>query len=174
MKWMKRLLESRGWHAYAISLKPNDASVPFSAMARQLDAFVVDIFPNGEKFDLVAFSMGGLVSRYYIQNMGGYRRVRHFVTISTPNHGTVWARLSGRAGVKEMRPDSSMLRQLNGDLGTLAALHYTSIYTPFDLSIIPAVSSRMPGARNVVCWCPLHPLMVMMPGPLRAVERALD
>jgi triacylglycerol lipase len=174
MQWVRRLLESRGWQVYAISLKPSDASIPFEAMAGQLDAFVNATFPPGEKFDLVAYSMGGLVSRYYIQKMGGYRRVRRFVTLSTPNHGTVWAWLSGRAGVKEMRPDSPMLRELNADVSKLAPLDYTSIYTPFDLSIVPPASSRMPAARNVLVWVPMHPFMVMMPAPLREVERALE
>ena len=174
MRWIRRLLESRGWHVYAISLKPNDASVPFDVMARQLDAFVTATFPAGEKFDLVAFSMGGLVSRYYIQKMGGYRRVRRLVTISTPNHGTLWAWLGGRAGIKQMRPGSEMLRDLNGDLGKLVPLDYTSIYTPLDLTILPAGSSCLPVARNVITWVPFHALMVMLPGPMHAVERALN
>jgi len=174
MLWMQRLLESRGWQASAISLHPSNASVPFDVMARQLDTYVAATFPPGEKFDLVAFSMGGLVARYYIQNLGGAHRVRRFVTISTPNHGTLWAWLSGRAGVKQMRPGSPMLRQLNSDLSALVPLDYTSIYTPFDLSILPAASSRISIARNIVAWCPLHPLMVMMPSPLHAVLRALE
>jgi len=174
MSRIKRFLESRGRRAYAISLKPNNASVSFDVMARQLDTFVTATLPAGEKFDLVAFSMGGLVARYYIQKLGGYGRVRRFVTLSTPNHGTFWAWLSGRRGVKEMRPGSEMLRDLNGNAGKLVSLDYTSIYTPFDLSILPATSSRMPEARNVIAWVPLHPLMVMMPGPLHAVARALE
>jgi triacylglycerol lipase len=173
MRAMKRFLESQGWEVRSISIKPNNASVTFDEMARQLDVFAAANFPNGEKFDLVGFSMGGLVSRYYIQKMDGYRRVRRFVTVSTPNHGTAWAWLSGRSGVKQMRPDSEMLRELNGDVSRLAPLDYTSIYTPLDLTIVPASSSRMPGARNIVTWVPLHPLMVLMPAPLRAVERAL-
>ena len=174
MRWIRRLLESRGWQVYAINLKPNDASVPFDVMARQLDAFVGATFPAGEKFDLVAFSMGGLVSRYYIQKLGGYRRVRRLVTLSTPNHGTLWAWLGGRAGVKQMRPGSEMLRDLNGDLGKLVPLDYTSIYTPLDLTVLPAGSSCLPVARNVISWVPFHALMVMLPGPVHAVERALN
>jgi triacylglycerol lipase len=174
MRRMKQYLEARGWQACAISLRPSDASVPFESMARQLEAFADASFPNGEKFDLVAFSMGGLVSRYYIQKLGGYRRVRRFVTVSTPNHGTVWAWLGNLPGVKEMRPGSEMLRELNGDTSKLAPLHYTSLYTPFDLSIVPASSSRMTVAHNVICWVPLHPLMIRMSAPLRQVELALE
>jgi triacylglycerol lipase len=171
---MKRLLQSHGWAVYAVSLKPDDASISFEAMAAQLDAFIRANIPGDAKFDLVGFSMGGLVCRYYIQKLRGYERVRRFVTLSTPNHGTIWAWLSGRAGVKEMRPGSELLRELNADDSRLAPLDYTSIYTPLDLTIIPPVSSRMSIARNIVSWVPLHALMVWMPGPLRAVEQALE
>jgi triacylglycerol lipase len=171
---LKRRLEARGCQVWAVSLRPNDASVSFEAMAAQLEAFVNANFPPGEKFDLVGFSMGGLVGRYYIQKLGGYERVRRFVTISAPNHGTIWAWLSGRAGVKEMRPGSALLRELNGDVSKLEPLDYTSIYTPVDLTIVPPSSSRMPFAHNVVSWVPFHAMMVWMPGPIRAVERALE
>jgi triacylglycerol lipase len=171
---MGRRLEARGWQVYAISLRPNDASIPFEAMAEQLDAFVKANIPPDGKFDLVGFSMGGLICRYYIQKMDGYRRVRRFVTLSTPNHGTVWAYLSGRAGVKQMRPGSELLDELNGDVSKLAPLNYTSIYTPLDLTIVPPGSSRLQVARNVVRWVPFHALMIYMPGPIQAVEQALE
>jgi triacylglycerol lipase len=147
MQWMKHLLEGRGWLVSTISLKPNDGSIPFDAMARQVDAFVAATIPAGEKFDIVAFSMGGLVSRYYIQKLGGYERVRRLVTISTPNHGTIWAWMSGQAGVKQMRPGSEMLRELNGDVSKMG--NYTSIYTPFDLTIVPP---PVPTCRGPATW----------------------
>ncbi len=174
MHFMQRYLEARGYQASAVNLRPNDGSVSFETMGRQLESYVDTNIPHGEKFDLVAFSMGGLVARYYIQRLGGYQRVRRLVTLSTPNHGTFWARLGDTAGVKQMRPDSEMLRELNGDVTKLEPLKYTSIYTPFDLSIIPATSSRMPVARNVMVWVPLHPFMVMSSRPMREVERALE
>ena len=174
MIWLRRSLEERGCRVEAVSIKPNDGSIPFEVMARQLADFVGTHIPAGEKFDLVGFSMGGLVSRYYVQKLDGAPRVRRLVTISAPNHGTVWAWLSGRSGVREMRPGSEMLRELNEHAGSLAALDYTSIYTPLDLTIVPSASSRMPVGRNVITWVPLHPLMVMMPQPRREVERALE
>jgi triacylglycerol lipase len=171
---MRRMLEEQGWRVYSMDMEPNDASVSFEVMASQVEKYVTEHIPAGEKFDLVAFSMGGLVSRYYVQKLGGAERVRRFVSISAPNHGTVWAWLSGRTGVRQMRPDSEMLRELNEKAGVLASLDYTSIYTPLDLTILPASSSRMPVGRNVIAWVPLHPLMVWMPGPLQAVMRALE
>ncbi len=42
-------------------------------------------------FDLVGHSMGGLVSRYYIENLLGYDHVRRLITIDTPHWGSDWA-----------------------------------------------------------------------------------
>jgi triacylglycerol lipase len=174
MIWVKQTLEHRGWQVQSISLRPSDGSISFAVMAGQVYEFVAAHYGSDDKFDLVGFSMGGLVCRYYLQKLGGTSRVRRFVTISTPNNGSLWAWFGGGDGVREMRPGSEMLRELNRDAGGLAALNYTSIYTPLDLAIVPSFSSRLSVARNVIAWVPLHPLMLMLPKPLRMVAEALD
>jgi len=40
------------------------------------------------KVDIIAHSFGGLVSRTYIEDMGGDNNVRNLIMIATPNHGT--------------------------------------------------------------------------------------
>lgn len=40
------------------------------------------------KFILIGHSMGGLVSRYYIENLGGAARVEKLITICTPHYGS--------------------------------------------------------------------------------------
>lgn len=42
---------------------------------------------GSKKVKIVAHSMGGLVSRYYIKNYGGWKYVDKIITIGTPNHG---------------------------------------------------------------------------------------
>lgn len=44
------------------------------------------------KFDFIAHSNGGLVSRYYIENIGGDKNVRKLITIDTPHYGSSFAR----------------------------------------------------------------------------------
>jgi len=39
------------------------------------------------KVDIVAHSMGGLIARYYIEMMNGYKNVRKLVMLETPNQG---------------------------------------------------------------------------------------
>lgn len=56
--------------------------------AGQLKAAIEQKFP-GQAVDIVAHSFGGIVSRYYIQNLGGAGRVRHLITLGTPHRGAV-------------------------------------------------------------------------------------
>lgn len=51
------------------------------------------------KLILVAHSMGGLISRYYIEVLGGWRDVRTLVTFGTPYRGSVQAVVSLVQGV---------------------------------------------------------------------------
>lgn len=129
-------------------------------------------------FDLVGFSMGGIVSRYYLQRLGGIDRVDRFVAISVPEHGTWMANLCPTKlwpcpGTVQLRPDSPFLRDLNRDADVLERLQFTSIWTPLDLMIFPAHSSRMTAGKNVTLWVAAHPLMVWQPNCLRAVAEAL-
>jgi len=45
------------------------------------------------KVDLVAHSMGGLISRWYIQNSGYRNDVNQLIMLGTPNHGSQMSRL---------------------------------------------------------------------------------
>jgi triacylglycerol lipase len=73
-----------------------------------------------------------------------------------------------------MRPDSDLLRELNRDVETLGRVDVTSIWTPLDLMIVPAHSSRLPVGREVLVAAPLHALMLHDPRSLRAVAEALS
>ena len=49
--------------------------------------------PDITKVNLIAHSMGGLDSRYYISSLGGHRYVSSLTTIATPHRGSPWASL---------------------------------------------------------------------------------
>ena len=46
------------------------------------------------KFDLVGYSMGGLIARYYTENLGYDYMVRKIIEIDTPNYGAYTAKYS--------------------------------------------------------------------------------
>ena len=109
---MSAALTTAGWQTHAISLKPNDASVPLERSAGQLRAFIDETLGPDLRFSIVAFSMGGLVARYYLQRMGGLARLTGLVTISTPHHGTWTANFDWLPGAVEMRPGQRVPRRL--------------------------------------------------------------
>lgn len=174
MRILQRRLARDGRRSLAINLQGGDGSVSLETMSVQLRDYVQDHFPLSERFDLVGFSMGGLVCRQYVQMLGGSRRVDRLVTISTPNHGTLLAFLNGRVGCKEMRPGSPFLQKLNRDCSALCDVNATSFWTPFDLIIVPAKSSRMPIGVNKRIPALAHPLMILQKGPLDEIANALS
>jgi triacylglycerol lipase len=172
-KMTPRLVEL-GWPVYDINLKPNNGKLRLERLAEQVAELVDRTFAPNEAIDLVGFSMGGLVSRYYIQRLGGIDRVRRFVTISSPNQGTKVAYLSGNPGCVQMRPGSDFLEDLNRDDTWLKQLNVTTMWTPYDLMIVPASSSQIPNVKEVVLPVSLHPWMLTDSRSIQAVVEALS
>jgi triacylglycerol lipase len=157
---MAGYLRQLGWSVYTLDLVPNNGDAGLDILAKQVGDYVAATFAPEQKLDLVGFSMGGIVSRYYIQRLGGIGRVKRFITISSPHYGTVIAYGSQRPGCLQMRPNSAFLKDLNADAVMLKQLNFTSIWTNYDLMIVPANSSQMPLGREVVLPVALHPWML--------------
>jgi len=172
MQWMARYLRREGWEVHTLNLKPNWGQRGLEPLAAQIDAYARAQFGT-RRFNLVGFSMGGLVSRYYLQRLGGLEHVDHFVTLSAPHNGTLLANLIPNQGCREMRPGSPFLCDLAADADRLENVKFTSLYTPLDLVIVPPRSSEMPQARNIRLPIVAHPLMIFDRRSLRAVAEAL-
>ncbi|MEH1932056.1 esterase/lipase family protein [Nostoc sp.] len=171
---MRNYLIQRGLSVHALNLVPNNGDVSLDELAKQVSDYVTATFASEQHLDLVGFSMGGIVSRYYVQRLGGINRVQRFITISSPHHGTVVAYASRRPGCVQMRPDSIFLKDLNSDAVILGQLDFTSIWTPYDLMIVPANSSQMSVGREVIVPVPLHPWMLTDSRSLAVVKILLE
>lgn len=170
---MRSYLEETGREVHAIDLIPNTGADGLDQLALQIERYVAGRFEPELSFDLVGFSMGGIVARYYVQRLGGARRVRRFVTISSPHRGTFIAFGGWSEGARQMRPGSAFLNDLERDREVLNGLRFTSIWTPFDLMIVPATSSLVPGARCLRVRVAIHRLMVSDRRVLRLVGEIL-
>ena len=173
--WMASYLKRKDWIIYnRLNLKPNTAKYGLEKQAEQLAEYIQKNIPEDERFQLIAFSMGGLVSRYYIQMLGGHERVDKLITIATPHHGTLAAYLFKYKGCIQMRPGSEFLQHLNSDLSLLEKIQVTSIWAKFDTTIIPNLSSRLPMGREVILPFGIHPFIPFYRKVILEVERALD
>jgi triacylglycerol lipase len=171
---MTTYLQTLGWVVYSLDLMPCNGDIGLDELAHQISDYTDKTLVPDQFFDLVGFSMGGIVSRYYVQRLGGIKRVQRFVTISSPHNGTVTAYFRLNAGCHQMRLGSPFLKDLNQDAATLEQINFTSIWTPLDLMILPAVSSSMPVGREVLVNVVAHPWMLTDARSLKAVTEALS
>ncbi len=171
---LRAYLEGSGWPVHALSMTPNNGDAPLEVLAEQVASFVADRIDPRQPFDLVGFSMGGLISRYYVQRLGGLSRVERFVTVSAPHQGTILGSFSRRYGIRQMRPGSPFIKALNQDIHQLQALKFFSLWTPFDLLILPPWSSNLSMAVSQRLTVRAHNQMICDPKGLGAIATCLS
>ncbi|MEM7790331.1 MAG: alpha/beta fold hydrolase [Verrucomicrobiota bacterium] len=160
---MASALERHGHKCYRPSLSPANGANGLEDLARKLDRYIRENIGEDRPLVIVGFSMGSIISRVYLQNLGGHKRVSHFFSISGPHHGTLTAHFWPGKGSRDMRFKSRLLRSLNKNTNILAGIEIHSYRTPFDLMILPSRSSQWGIAENHVIPAAMHPLMVIQP-----------
>jgi len=175
-----RLLEqgliARGFaHARAFDMKPNDGRAPIATLAEQAKQQAAALLEqHGGPIDVVGFSMGALVARYYLQRLGGKTSVRRFISVSGPHRGTLAAYALPLAGLRDMRPGSALIRELEADPAGFGGVEVHCLYTPYDLMIVPAESSVLPSAKSVQrVGVPIHRMMITDRSALDAIASVL-
>lgn len=162
-KCLQALERSELAPAETVALTPNDGSCSLKVLAAQVDHAARNLLQTtgAPKIDLVGFSMGSLVSRYWLQRLGGKDYTRRFISISGPHAGTWTAHLSGKPGIREMRPQSAFLQDLEADPHPFGDVDVHVLFTPLDLMIVPAKSSLLEHAKSTEAIpVVLHPLML--------------
>ncbi len=130
---------SQPFYIYCLIYRTREGVVSGAADLRNLVNGLPSSLRN-QKVDIVAHSMGGLVSRYYIEHMGGRQYVKSLTMLGTPNAGTDYAAkmcAASRAlhvvggaldnGACDMDPGSPFLRSLNNSPGSHAGVSYSVI-----------------------------------------------
>jgi len=127
--------------------------VPLEDLAADLGKGIEKRFGHEQPLDVMGFSMGGVISRSWIQLLGGNQQVRRFTSVASPQQGT-WAaqpwpsRLL--ASVGDMKVGSDLLKRLNGDREALAGLECCSLYCLADVMVVPGWSAVLPVGRREV------------------------
>lgn len=164
-----RMLEARGCECLVPKLTPADARHGLEPLAAQLKAAIDQRWADAGKIHLVAHSMGGLVSRQYLQHLGGHARCHSLTTLATPHHGTLAAWCYPGKGAMQMRHGSAFLAKLKATEDRLRGIRLHSYYTPMDLIILPYTSSEWGMAHNRIVRAPAHPLVLFAPSVVRHI-----
>ena len=124
---------------------------PLKSLARDLDSKIVELVGPEIEIDIVGFSMGGLISRFWLQNHNGFLRTKRFFSIGTPHFGTFTAQMIPSflmPGIADMKRGSSFLSQLNSDHASLEKVECTSFFTKWDLMSFPGWQSKLPIGKS--------------------------
>ncbi|WGL17985.1 lipase [Microbulbifer bruguierae] len=170
---MHRALEQAGFSAHTIRLKTNSGWYGMEPMAVQLGDLVEAVTPKGATCALVGFSMGGIVARYYLQRLNGAANVHKFIALSSPHFGSLWAHLLPYKGGRQLRIGSEFLHNLNRDAAMLEGVAPVSIWTPYDATIVPHTSSRLPLGETYQVPVSLHRWVPQNPEVIRIVVAEL-
>ena len=107
---------------------------------------------GAERIHLVGHSLGGLIARYYVQRLGGDAQVHTLVTLGTPHQGTHAARLLPWPLVKQLRPGSDLMAELD-EPAPDCRTRFVSFYSDVDQLMVPQRRARIAhpdlSARNV-------------------------
>jgi pimeloyl-ACP methyl ester carboxylesterase len=149
------------------------------AAAHQLAAFVdrVRAATHADKVDIVGWSQGGMMPRYYLRYLGGASSVARLVGLASSSHGTTVdganALLDAAAMALGIRPftligclactqqilPSPVMTAVNAGGDTVPGVRYTVIETKYDEVVTPYQTAFLsgPDVHNVLLQqqCPL-------------------
>jgi triacylglycerol lipase len=127
--------------------------VPLEALAADLGRGIEARFGREQPLDVMGFSMGGVISRTWIQLQGGGDRVRRFTSVASPQQGT-WTALPWPGGwlasVGDMKVGSPLLKRLSATAGLLEGIECCSLYCLADLMVMPGWTAVLPVGRREV------------------------
>lgn len=125
--------------------------------AAELSAAIDEILAHtgAERVDIVAHSMGGLATRWYLRGRDD-PPVRRVVFVGSPHRGTLSAHLAWGGGREEMMPNSAFLDTLNTDTPAPEHVEAITIRTRVDTHIVPGESAMLPGVPDHELCCPTH------------------
>jgi triacylglycerol lipase len=113
-------------------------------IARRL-AELVDDIPRGARITIVGHSLGGIVARWYVQEMGGDARVAQTISLATPFHGVHVPQVFVGA---DLHAQSQLLARLRA-LAHLCTVPHTSIVAAAD-TVVVGIETACLGTGDVI------------------------
>ncbi|MGW6582482.1 esterase/lipase family protein [Streptomyces globisporus] len=175
---LRRVLTRHGRHLASLNYSPltRDVRTAAELLGRHVEEICART--GHGRVDIVGHSLGGLIARYYVQRLGGDRRVRTLVTLGTPHGGTAVAPGAGvHPIVRQMRGGSSVIEELRGPAPGCRT-RFVSFWSELDQVMVPvetacvdhpdldAVNVRVTGIGHLAL--PVHPTVAA------AVREALE
>jgi len=134
-------LDDIGIEYFAPTLKHSYGMTSINDLTILLNELILEKFGLKKELDILGFSMGGIIGRYWLQKLNGYKRTRRFISIGSPYKGTLTAQLIPKypfRGISEMKINSNFLRELANNDFFLDEIECINFFTYWDMMVFPS------------------------------------
>ena len=134
-------LDEIGIEYFAPTLNHSYGMTSIIDLTNTLNELILEKYGLETEIDILGFSMGGIIARYWLQKFDGYKRTRRFISIGSPHKGTLMAQLVPKylfRGISEMKVNSKFLRELAKNDLILDDIECICIFTYWDLMVFPS------------------------------------
>ncbi|MFN2538174.1 MAG: lipase family alpha/beta hydrolase [Mycobacteriales bacterium] len=151
---LRRALRRRGF-GRVMTLNYSPLTQDVRTVAERLGALIERTCEETgyERVHVIGHSLGGLIARYYVQRLGGDARVHMLCTLGSPHAGTWAARLIPQRIVRQLRPGSELLQELEAPAPGIRT-RFVAFWSDLDQLVVPKRSARIDhpdlSARNVL------------------------
>ena len=167
-------LDQLGIEYFAPTLNHQCGMTSIVELAKLLNDLILEKYGLEKKLDILGFSMGGIIGRYWIKKFNGYKRTRSFITVGSPHNGTLASQLIPKypfRGISEMKINSLLLRDLSNYDYLLNGINCISFFTYWDLMVFPGWRANLNSGEKISLEIYKHKNLVRNP---IAVERIIE
>lgn len=141
-----RHLKEAGYPVTGINLFPNATDIDKQAQKVKALSLAILQETGAKRITLVGHSMGGLISRSFLQKFGGDQWIDQIVTVASPHYGTYAAYVAPGQGARQMEPGSSYLKELNRKI-QWPPVKIHCIWSPHDEFVVPQKHAQLKGTH---------------------------
>lgn len=143
------------------------------AFGQWLDELIT-LYDDDTTFEILAHSMGGLVTRLALRNAKRAARISHLLTLGTPHQGTRLATLGASTYLRQLQVDSPVFQALNASEASPLPYALTSIWTQRDILVLPSQHATLPGYASYAMHQSTHLSWLLHPQLIDDVFNILD
>ena len=167
-------LDEQGVDYFAPTLNHSFGMTSIVELTNLMDKLILEKYGLQQEIDVLGFSMGGVIGRYWINKFNGYKRTKRFISIGSPHNGTLTSQLVPKypfRGISEMKINSSLLRDLANYDYFLNGIDCISFFTYWDLMVFPGWRANLNVGEKISLNIFKHRNLVRNP---EAVERIIE
>ena len=169
-------LDELGIEYFAPTLKHEYGMTSIIELTNRFNELILAKYGLEKEIDVLGFSMGGIIGRYWITKLNGFKRTRRFITVGSPHKGTLTSQLVPKYpfnGISEMKINSLFLKQLSKYDYLLNDVSCISFFTYWDIMVFPGWRANLNAGEKISLQIYKHKNLVRNPAAVKIIIDSL-